>query len=244
MVATASSLLMTSQTPSLASTRKRSLAGSKSTRRTSGTAVMRPPGATPAQSYRSASFKSKSPKARETARPQRTMHWPPNFAGPGMKTRQTPSKSTIPPLASIRRCSSGLLGLWSSDRGTATSWGPPAAMLLPPRQSTARESPTQATSNRQQPGVRDSLATDGSTWGYTSAKTIVEPSKTSCCRAFFRKSSSVSRQASRTACVRCSSASRGFAERQRCRFPGNCSTTWSTHMLPEWPSSTAKPAMR
>mmetsp|Transcript_91829 Transcript_91829/g.205141 ORF Transcript_91829/g.205141 Transcript_91829/m.205141 type:complete len:260 (+) Transcript_91829:740-1519(+) len=51
-------------------------------------------------------------------------------------------------------------------------------------------------------------------------------------------------QASCTACVMVSSLSFAFELRHFWRFPGKCSTTWSTQRLPEWPSSTQKPAMR
>lgn len=129
------------------------------------------------------SFMSRSPKARDTARPQSKLR-PPKVAGPGVKTRHTPctksvdtskyytnhnpSKhfkkdlglqlstnswghfqespsihptciSTTPPFPSIRRCSSGLPGLWSSESRKGPRWWPCC------RHITARESPKLAT---------------------------------------------------------------------------------------------------
>ena len=47
------------------------------------------------------SFIKRSPNARETARPQSRLR-PPNVAGPGVKTRQTPSQATAPPPTNIK----------------------------------------------------------------------------------------------------------------------------------------------
>mmetsp|Transcript_60174 Transcript_60174/g.176587 ORF Transcript_60174/g.176587 Transcript_60174/m.176587 type:complete len:205 (-) Transcript_60174:597-1211(-) len=183
----------------------------------------------PAQPYRCGSFIRRSPKARETASPQRTLR-PPNCAGLGVKTRQTPCMSTRPPTDSIRRRSSALPGLWSSERRTAER-RPPCE-----RHSTARESPRLAISNLNLPPLLSSC--------HIRPVIMVEPSRTSRSRALVRNSSSVRIVASVTACFRCSSVSAGFAEMHFWRFLGSRSTASSQQRLPEWPSRTQKPTMR
>mmetsp|Transcript_48255 Transcript_48255/g.151053 ORF Transcript_48255/g.151053 Transcript_48255/m.151053 type:complete len:317 (-) Transcript_48255:390-1340(-) len=234
--ATASSSPRTSQMPSQARMRKRSSVGCRSYVWISGTAVTSSPVA-PAQPYRCGSFMRRSPKARETARPHSTF-LPPNVAGPGVKTRQTPCMSTTPPFASIRRRSSALPGLWSSDKRTAERrpfWE---------RQSTARESPRLAMRSLQCPVVRDPSRLIRASSGKMRQRSMVDPSSTSRSLAFARNSSSVSTHASVTAWRRCSSVSAGFAERHFWRFLGSHSTRASTQRLPEWPSKTTKPTTR
>mmetsp|Transcript_39301 Transcript_39301/g.111104 ORF Transcript_39301/g.111104 Transcript_39301/m.111104 type:complete len:295 (-) Transcript_39301:76-960(-) len=135
----------------------------------------------------------------------------------------------------MRRCSSGRMGLWSSDRGTARRRSAPPSPrgAAAARQRTARESPTFATSTRQAPGAPGV--------GKRRARIRVEPSRTSSWRALCRNSPSAAAQASVTACARCSSVNDGLALRHFCRCAVRRSTRWSTQRLPEWPSRTQKP---
>mmetsp|Transcript_40281 Transcript_40281/g.125323 ORF Transcript_40281/g.125323 Transcript_40281/m.125323 type:complete len:216 (+) Transcript_40281:139-786(+) len=142
----------------------------------------------------------------------------------------------MPPRASMRRCSSARFGLWSSVRRRALSC--PALPFAAARQRTARESPTFATRSLQEPGGRCPRA--GSS-GKTRPKIMVEPSMSSCCRAFARNSSSLRAHASATARRRLSSVSEGWAARRACKFTGSLSVRWSTQRLPLWPSRTQKP---
>mmetsp|Transcript_1265 Transcript_1265/g.2904 ORF Transcript_1265/g.2904 Transcript_1265/m.2904 type:complete len:227 (-) Transcript_1265:554-1234(-) len=225
----ASSSSMTSQMPSQASTKNLSSLTFSSLRVISGMALTRGP-VTPVQPYLCGSFIRRSPKARETARPQSRLR-PPKVAGPGVKTRHTPCMSTTPPQLSIRRCSSGRPGLWSSDNLRAPS-------VLPCcRQRTARESPRLATSSLLLVFCRPSS-------GQIRHSTMVVPSRASLSRAFTRNSSSVKTHASVTACFKCSSVSAGFAERHFWRFLGSQSIMMSTQRLPEWPSKTMTPTIR
>mmetsp|Transcript_66860 Transcript_66860/g.207062 ORF Transcript_66860/g.207062 Transcript_66860/m.207062 type:complete len:248 (-) Transcript_66860:324-1067(-) len=146
--------------------------------------------------------------------------------------------STTPPFASIRRRSSALPGLWSSDRRTAER------CPFCERHSTARESPKLAMRSLQRPVERDPSRLTRASSGKMRQISMVDPSSTSRSLAFARNSSSVSTHASVTACRRCSSVSAGFAERHFWRFLGSHSTRASTHRLPEWPSKTTNPTTR
>mmetsp|Transcript_97823 Transcript_97823/g.237913 ORF Transcript_97823/g.237913 Transcript_97823/m.237913 type:complete len:264 (-) Transcript_97823:300-1091(-) len=118
---TASWLLITSHTPSQAMSRNSSLR-SRFTLMTSGVATMSwsPGGSSLFCLY------SRSPMARERLRSPFTRY-----------TTRVPRRwlSTQPPAPKIRASSAGCSGLWSSDMSIA----------LPPRHSTARQSPTLAT---------------------------------------------------------------------------------------------------
>mmetsp|Transcript_56229 Transcript_56229/g.176592 ORF Transcript_56229/g.176592 Transcript_56229/m.176592 type:complete len:263 (-) Transcript_56229:219-1007(-) len=155
---------------------------------------------------------------------------------PGKKTRHTPWTSTSPPRASMRRCSSGRFGLWSSERRMAVS----CSALFPEvaRQITARESPTFAMRSLQEPAGR---CPRGASSGKTRPRIMVDPSINSCCLAFARNSSSARAHASTTARRRHSSASEGCAARRACRWMGRRSARWSTQRLPQWPSRTQNP---
>mmetsp|Transcript_78388 Transcript_78388/g.196850 ORF Transcript_78388/g.196850 Transcript_78388/m.196850 type:complete len:250 (+) Transcript_78388:323-1072(+) len=232
----ASSSLSTSQIPSQARIKNLSSVGCRSYTWISGTAVTSSPVA-PAQPYRCGSFMRRSPNALETARPQRTLR-PPKFAGPGVKTRQTPCMSTTPPLDSMRLLSSARPGLWSSVRRTVLS--------LPPceRYRTARESPRLHSNSLHLPELLEPSKPMRPSSGKIRPISAVEPSSTSRSRALTRNSSSVRTQASVTACRKVSSVRAGLADKHFWRFLGSHSINISTHKLPECPSRTRKPTMR
>mmetsp|Transcript_102566 Transcript_102566/g.318912 ORF Transcript_102566/g.318912 Transcript_102566/m.318912 type:complete len:329 (-) Transcript_102566:969-1955(-) len=153
---TTSWLLRTLWMPSVASTRKESLSDNGSTF-TSGSAEDSAVGC----------LKQRSPKERVIASPwysrREALLEPRGFAGAAI--RHAPRTfSTRPPARSMRFFSSSLSGLWSSE--TATAW--------PARQSTARESPTWASTRRS------AVPSLGLPW--SSATIAVEP----CWSNFFR----------------------------------------------------------
>mmetsp|Transcript_10958 Transcript_10958/g.38014 ORF Transcript_10958/g.38014 Transcript_10958/m.38014 type:complete len:223 (+) Transcript_10958:758-1426(+) len=125
VIATASSDVTNSHSPSLAITTNLSL-GSSSYLLTSGSVL------TPTRCA------SMSPNARLIARPGIHAYLSHTLCGPTFVPCSSTSLSTRPPIDKIRFFSSSVSGLWSTDRSTVC--------ITPPRSraSTARLSPTQA----------------------------------------------------------------------------------------------------
>mmetsp|Transcript_23181 Transcript_23181/g.64768 ORF Transcript_23181/g.64768 Transcript_23181/m.64768 type:complete len:210 (+) Transcript_23181:356-985(+) len=209
---------MTSKTPSVARTKKRSFSESGKML-ISGSAMER----------RLGCLKYKSPSDRVIARP-----WYSRRADllmePGLveaATRQQPRTwSTSPPWRSMRFLSSMRVGLWSSETATA----------CPARHKTARESPTFAITRR------NAVPSFGLPW--ISAVKAVDPTSSNFFRsAVFRISLSVWLKASLTATFIFSSRDAGctcFCRNWFMMFLCKCLAAWSATCVPPCPSNTAK----
>mmetsp|Transcript_52467 Transcript_52467/g.149541 ORF Transcript_52467/g.149541 Transcript_52467/m.149541 type:complete len:323 (-) Transcript_52467:89-1057(-) len=206
--------------PSVARTRKRSLSVIGRTL-TSGSADDSAVGC----------LKQRSPSERVIASPwysrRDALLAPLGFVGAAI--RHAPrTLRTKPPARSMRFFSSSLSGLWSSVTATA----------CPARQSTARESPTWASTSR------NAVPSFGFPW--SSATRAVEP----CWSNFFRSdkpriSLSVWLNASLMADLSFSSRDAGctcFCLKWFMMFLCSCLAAWSATCVPPWPSKTAKSA--